>query len=111
MQRPVSWSMSVIPGLGRLGQEDSKLGTAGLHGEILSDEGLEIRLSGESTLPHEPELRTQVLSLSRSSILNTELQQGVDQIRMPCGSMESVWKFFNYCFHSYWGLNLGHCVH
>lgn len=55
MQRPVSWSMSVIPGLGQLGQEDSKLGTAGLHGEILSDEGLEIQLSGESTLPHERE--------------------------------------------------------
>lgn len=29
--------MSVIPGLGWLGQEDSKLETAGLHGEILSE--------------------------------------------------------------------------
>lgn len=29
--------MTLIPGLGRLGQEDSKLGTAGLYGEILSE--------------------------------------------------------------------------
>lgn len=41
-----------------------------------------------------PGLRTQVLPLSRSSILNTELQQGLDQIRVLCGSMETVWKFF-----------------
>lgn len=37
MLRPVSWSTPLIAGLGRLGQEDSKLGTAGLHGEILSE--------------------------------------------------------------------------
>lgn len=33
--------MPVIPGLGWLGQENGKLGTAGLHGEILSENVVE----------------------------------------------------------------------
>lgn len=48
----------------------------------------------EEKNPLYPELRAQVLSLSRRSILNTELQQGLDQVRVLCGSMESFWKFF-----------------
>lgn len=53
-----------------------------------------------------PELRTQVLPLSRSSILNTELQQGLDQIRVLCGSMESVWKFFLLLFSLVLGIKI-----
>lgn len=60
----------------------------------------------EEKNPFYPELRTQVLSLSRSSILNTELQQGLDQIRVLCG-LWSLSGSFLLLFSFVLGIKLG----